>query len=257
MMAGVLLMLLAVGLGSAEDLCTKALSADKMNLCTELRKGITCENYVTIAEFTCSDENQICSSGVSSSQCVKPCAARSDGFYSFYGYPSEVMYECSDNLLHDFHYCVEGYEFYKDAQECRLRADVPSCSKAGKFAVSPSCTEYTTCLNTDYGFVQRIRSCQEGKMFDESTGQCSDPCGWNNPVFICSQEGRFSDPLNCRKFITCRKNSDNTFSKKTSTCFKDHVFDQESGSCKDPSTTPCKQAARNLQCTIPSSCYNA
>ncbi|XP_047497227.1 cartilage oligomeric matrix protein-like [Penaeus chinensis] len=98
-------------------------------------------------------------------------------------------YRCKDNNIFD-----EGLGL------CRNKDSPLSCTEAGFFAIPKSCSDYFSCIQLRYGWVQRFYMCTNNMYFSQKSQQCEDPCSGK---FKCTVEGYFGDPLDTRRFFLC------------------------------------------------------
>ncbi|XP_042205169.1 uncharacterized protein LOC121854557 [Homarus americanus] len=121
-------------------------------------------------------------------------------------YDQGAFFICDESGENRMHQCPEGDWFDEKAVECRSFSGLPRCTTPGTFAHAEDCTRYYSCIVTTHGWLQHEYQCpyDRGVLFyNEQTGSCEDPCFWEKPRFECTQEGRFGDPTDCRRFYVC------------------------------------------------------
>merc|ERR1711970_42217 len=186
-----------------------------------------------------------CDDGSQPHKCVapppSPCEGKGDGFHKKTDDPKGIIL-CKEGKETAYE-CPDGTEFNKDTRDCQ-RADkpeYPSCTAPGLHAVHADCKKYSECVTTKDGFVQRYLECGDDEMFNEETQQCSNPCSWNNPVFRCSEQGRFADPMDCGQYVTCVDIGPQTFKRYVSSCPPGYHFNPDKGRCEStPTYSTCK-----------------
>ncbi|XP_045604048.1 uncharacterized protein [Procambarus clarkii] len=173
-------------------------------------------------------------------------------------YDPGAFFICSDDGERHMHHCPEGYTFDEKLVECRSASGLPSCREPGTFAFAEDCTRYYTCIVTQEGWLQhefRCRGENELHFFNEQTGRCESPCNWKQPMFNCTEEGRFGDPLDCRRFFVCTWNTiTNSFRQVLRQCPDGYEWQQVlrdgSGRCTTMVTNDCIPVT-TTRCIVP------
>ncbi|XP_063594894.1 cartilage oligomeric matrix protein-like [Penaeus indicus] len=98
------------------------------------------------------------------------------------------------------HKCPDGQKLDSNSGLCKADTGFPSCTQSGTFANTQNCGEYYSCIPLRHGWVQKFFMCNGNHLFNERTKTCEDPCSL---VFVCRQEGRFTDPLNMQHYFEC------------------------------------------------------
>jgi len=195
--------------------------------------------------------DQGCDKDSQPNKCNPPpsfCESNGDGFHKKTDDPKGIIL-CKEGKETAYE-CPDGTEFNKDTRDCQ-RADkpeYPSCTAPGLHAVHADCKKYSECVTTKDGFVQRYLECGDDEMFNEETQQCSNPCSWNNPVFRCSEQGRFADPMDCGQYVTCVDIGPQTFKRYVSSCPPGYHFNPDKGRCESTSTYSTCKAKTPTKC---------
>jgi len=206
----------------------------------------TCNQDINTATF-CPNG---CSKGSIMASCTQPfCESKGDGFYKKTDDPKGIIL-CKDGEETAAYECPDGTEFNEDTRDCQQadKPEYPSCTVPGLHAVPADCKKYSECVTTKDGFVQRYLECGDDEMFNEETQQCSDPCSWNNPVFRCSEQGRFADPMDCGQYVTCVDIGPQTFKRYVSSCPPGYHFNPDKGRCESTSTYSTCKAKTPTKC---------
>ncbi|XP_071529490.1 uncharacterized protein [Panulirus ornatus] len=102
--------------------------------------------------------------------------------------------------------CPDKQVFNLEVSQCLSPGGLVGCSQNGVFANPDNCNEYYSCILTTSGWVQTLYTCDDigpGLMYNDVTHQCEDPCTWPTGHFVCEEEGRFVDPLDCSRYYEC------------------------------------------------------
>ncbi|KAB7498169.1 hypothetical protein Anas_07905, partial [Armadillidium nasatum] len=157
---------------------------------------------------------------------------------------------CADGERYIFE-CSDGEIFYNETQSCGISTTpFPSgcpgdinikmylnCTcfhrEDGRYADNHNCSIYHTCVEgdlftTDY--------CQEGLVFNETTGLCEEgDCDEIPDCGVCPDDQTFIK-IDCLNFYDCRENtesSDPEFVPVPEKCPEDSCFNEETGSCEE------------------------
>lgn len=173
-------------------------------------------------------------------------------------YDKEGFFLCDKFGETHMHRCPEGHVFDQEKVQCKSVSGLPACVTPGMFALLEDCSRYYACIVTEDGWLQHEFSCSQAHgpaMYNEESGQCEDPCNWMLPDFECVEEGRFADPLDCRKFYVCTRDAAaDTFRKVSRQCPEGYEWEQivrdGTGRCVPMESEKCKPSYVT-QCQIP------
>ncbi|KAB7494080.1 hypothetical protein Anas_05611 [Armadillidium nasatum] len=132
--------------------------------------------------------------------------------------------------------CPSGEIFDESTEQCEV-FEFFSCTdrEDGRYADNHNCSIYHTCVEgdlftTDY--------CQEGLVFNETTGLCEEgDCDEIPDCGVCPDDQTFIK-IDCLNFYDCRENtesSDPEFVPVPEKCPEDSCFNEETGSCEENS----------------------
>lgn len=156
------------------------------------------------------------------------------------------------------HRCPEGQVFDEEEVQCKSASGLPACVTPGKFAVLEDCRRYYACIVTEEGWLQHAFTCPQSNgpsMYNDESGRCEDPCNWRLPDFVCKDEGRFADPMDCRRFFVCTLDAESgDFRQVSRQCPEGYEWEQVvrdgTGRCVPMSSEECKPNYVT-QCHIP------
>ncbi|KAL7646402.1 UNVERIFIED_CONTAM: hypothetical protein RMT77_003315 [Armadillidium vulgare] len=138
--------------------------------------------------------------------------------------------------------CPAGEIFDESTEQCEV-FEFFSCTdrEDGRYVDNHNCSIYHTCVEgelfaTDY--------CQEGLVFNETTGLCEEgDCDEIPDCGVCPDDQTFIK-IDCHNFYDCRENtefSDPEFVPVPEKCPEDSCFNEETGSCEENSQLKQKQ----------------
>ncbi|XP_045492191.1 probable serine/threonine-protein kinase DDB_G0282963 [Colias croceus] len=165
---------------------------------------------------------------------------------------SDILKQCTRNLSH----CVRNNQF--------------QCVRAGRFSDIWEHNAYYICVKNKYNYVRFKLRCQRGYVLNMKSVTCIEdnlqvsllnhevdskssssssssmdsrssnkdkkPLKYN---FQCIQEGKFSDPYDCRTYYVCKKNSKSEFRRRKKNCDPDEVFHKRKKKCVDAESYEC------------------
>jgi len=113
----------------------------------------------------------------------------------------------------------------------------------GKWAVEGLCDQYIDCTSG----VERLVTCHNNLIYDETTGQCEHPDAANRVGctaeelygFQCPNtvgQGRYPAESDCRAFFTCAVHTN--YHPRLSGCPQGSVFNAETQQCAEPKDVP-------------------
>lgn len=126
--------------------------------------------------------------------------------------------------------CSPPEEYDVTDKVCKNPNDLttPPCVEAGTFPITPTCTDYYVCVQSQGNLVQQKYTCPAGQHFDELTGACSLKSSWTtSTTFTCTAEGLFPSPDDCDDYYICVATNvaKDTFEFYKTTCPEGTIFD--------------------------------
>ncbi|XP_047495469.1 uncharacterized protein LOC125043406 [Penaeus chinensis] len=176
-------------------------------------------------------------------------------------YDSKKFFYCNDSgSAPEMYQCQEEMTFDEMTTQCVNEENLPECERSGMFAIASNCSQYYTCIASKDGWIQKALSCETPNfMYNEASGNCEDPCGWNDGEFSCEAEGRFPDPRDCQRFFECIAIGDGyrVFSRECPAGYQWESEGQGVGICtKAVGDSSCKAFTQN-KCVIPENMCSA
>lgn len=118
--------------------------------------------------------------------------------------------------------------------ECSANPKASNCTSEGYFLVPGSTSAYYVCKKNAEGFIHReTRECGGERIknctFLQNITLFSDEKG-----FKCTENGFFSHPNDCNKFIHCVKKVNGTFVPEVKSCSSRLFFNEVGGYCDHP-----------------------
>ncbi|RXG68790.1 hypothetical protein Avbf_01876 [Armadillidium vulgare] len=139
-----------------------------------------------------------------------------------------------------FYNCPPDMYFDTTSNTCTSEDGLPVCKESGMFAYPNDCKKYYTCTYALEGWVQTRLQCSEGKLFNEQSEVCENPCEWSLSEFRCTEQGRFKNPKDCNQFFECISDTKGDFLKMMRSCPPNHHWNDVSKRCVKSVNSDCK-----------------
>ena len=139
--------------------------------------------------------------------CTRGSGEVPDEFNADYYGPDEFFVCPTDGMstIPKMYQCPTDETFDESENKCVKDSMLVECRESGSIPFYPNCNSYMKCISTASSFFRKIYTCELPNFYwNPETDQCEDPCNWNLATpFVCTSEGRYSDPFSCRKYHEC------------------------------------------------------